>query len=324
MPLFALANAGIHIDGQLLGDAVTSPITLGIFFGYVVGKPLGIIRRAWLASARWPAGSRRLSWPVIAGGGVVAGIGFTVSLLISSIAFDGAAAGGGEARRARRRGRSRRSRAGSPSALIALSAGRASAPARSRARPTTWSTCPTTSTPSATTSAAPTTRRSRCRVRRLPVPLLRPGGGRDPRAARLLRRRAALRLAPPPAQRRAPERAAGGRGGRGGGRPGRVLGDARHAARPPGRAVAARPAPPRGSELGLDVERFCARTSRPRARATRIAEDVASADASGVAGTPTFFINGRRHEGAYDVADAHRAVRAARSRAAAGRARATI
>ena len=45
VPLFALANAGIHLDGDLLGDAVTSPITLGILFGYVVGKPLGHPRR---------------------------------------------------------------------------------------------------------------------------------------------------------------------------------------------------------------------------------------------------------------------------------------
>ena len=46
--------------------------------------------------------------------------------------------------------------------------------------------------------------------------------------------------------------------------------------------------------------------------APRVAEDVASADASGVAGTPTFFINGRRHQGAYDIDTLTRAVRAAR------------
>ena len=44
VPLFALANAGIHIDGALLSDALRSPITLGIVLGYVVGKPLGIVR----------------------------------------------------------------------------------------------------------------------------------------------------------------------------------------------------------------------------------------------------------------------------------------
>src|SRR5215210_3303801 len=90
VPLFALANVGIHVDGQLLGDAVSSPITLGILFGYVVGKPVGIATATWLASRSWLGGLRRaLSWPVIAGGGAVAGIGFTVSLLISSIAFEG-------------------------------------------------------------------------------------------------------------------------------------------------------------------------------------------------------------------------------------------
>ena len=61
VPLFALANAGIHVDGDLLGDAVTSPITLGILLGYVVGKPLGIISATWLAHAapaRRPAARR--------------------------------------------------------------------------------------------------------------------------------------------------------------------------------------------------------------------------------------------------------------------------
>jgi Na+/H+ antiporter NhaA len=86
--VFALANAGIDLDGRLLGDAVTSPITLGILFGYLVGKPLGILSAAWLAS-RLSGLRPALSWPEIAGAGTVAGIGFTVSLLISSIAFEG-------------------------------------------------------------------------------------------------------------------------------------------------------------------------------------------------------------------------------------------
>ena len=50
--LFALANAGIHVDGDLLGDAVSSPITLGIVVGYVVGKPIGITAATWLATRR--------------------------------------------------------------------------------------------------------------------------------------------------------------------------------------------------------------------------------------------------------------------------------
>jgi protein-disulfide isomerase len=67
-------------------------------------------------------------------------------------------------------------------------------------------------------------------------------------------------------------------------------------------------------ELGLDVDRFWDEVRR-REHADRVGADVASADASGVAGTPTFFINGSRHQSAYDVATLTRAVRAARSRA---------
>jgi len=66
--------------------------------------------------------------------------------------------------------------------------------------------------------------------------------------------------------------------------------------------------------VGLDVARFW-REVRNHQHADRIADDVASADASGVAGTPSFFINGKRHDGAYDVETLTRAVRAARARA---------
>jgi Na+/H+ antiporter NhaA len=90
VPLFALANTGIHVDGELLRDAVDSPITLGIFFGYVVGKPLGILLGSRLVALLWPGRlPMALSWPVRTGGAVVAGIGFTISLLIAHLAFEG-------------------------------------------------------------------------------------------------------------------------------------------------------------------------------------------------------------------------------------------
>ena len=60
VPLFALANAGIEIDADLLGDALTSPITLGIVFGYVLGKPLGISPANGSGRA-WPAALQRTS-----------------------------------------------------------------------------------------------------------------------------------------------------------------------------------------------------------------------------------------------------------------------
>jgi protein-disulfide isomerase len=68
------------------------------------------------------------------------------------------------------------------------------------------------------------------------------------------------------------------------------------------------------NELGLDLDRFWGEVRRHE-YAQRIAEDVASADASGVSGTPTFFINGRRHQGAYDIDTLSTAVGAARRRA---------
>src|SRR5436305_7723702 len=90
VPVFALANAGIHVTGGLLGTAATSPITLGILIGYVAGKPLGILGASWVGSRRVVHGPRPfVRWPVLAGGGAVAGIGFTVALLICSLAFAG-------------------------------------------------------------------------------------------------------------------------------------------------------------------------------------------------------------------------------------------
>jgi protein-disulfide isomerase len=71
----------------------------------------------------------------------------------------------------------------------------------------------------------------------------------------------------------------------------------------------------RAERLGLDTERF-RHDLEHHVGAGRIAEDVDGADLSGVSGTPTFFINGRRHYGAYDIDTLTRAVRAARARAA--------
>jgi protein-disulfide isomerase len=66
-------------------------------------------------------------------------------------------------------------------------------------------------------------------------------------------------------------------------------------------------------ELGLDVDRFWDEL-RQREYASRVADDVATADSSGVAGTPGFFINGRRHQGAYDIETLTAAVSSARAR----------
>jgi NhaA family Na+:H+ antiporter len=87
MPLFALANAGVPLGGGIAG-ALTSPVTLGIMAGLVVGKQLGITLFAWLAVksgvSELPEGT---SWRHVYGAGWLAGIGFTMSLFISDLAF---------------------------------------------------------------------------------------------------------------------------------------------------------------------------------------------------------------------------------------------
>jgi Na+/H+ antiporter NhaA len=90
VPLFALANAGIVIDGGFLSRAYAAPVTLGVILGYVVGKPIGLVGTAWLV-ARLTGGRIRppVGWAAVAGSGTLGGIGFTVSLLIATRAFHG-------------------------------------------------------------------------------------------------------------------------------------------------------------------------------------------------------------------------------------------
>jgi Na+:H+ antiporter, NhaA family len=87
MPLFALANAGVPLGGDIVG-ALASPVTLGIVLGLVVGKQLGITLFAWLAVrsgvSELPEG---IGWRHVYGAGWLAGIGFTMSLFITDLAF---------------------------------------------------------------------------------------------------------------------------------------------------------------------------------------------------------------------------------------------
>jgi NhaA family Na+:H+ antiporter len=88
IPLFALANAGVLLSVDVLADAASSPVTLGIVLGLVVGKILGITGATWLSVrtglGRLPEGA---GWAHLTGVAAVAGIGFTVSLFISELAF---------------------------------------------------------------------------------------------------------------------------------------------------------------------------------------------------------------------------------------------
>ena len=88
LPLFALVNAGVAIDGEGLATAVRSPIALGIGGGLVLGKLVGIVAVSWLAvrigAASLPDG---VGWAHVAGVSILGGIGFTVSLFITELAF---------------------------------------------------------------------------------------------------------------------------------------------------------------------------------------------------------------------------------------------
>ena len=84
MPLFALANAGLPLSS---GDLRHS-VTVAVFLGFTLGKPVGVLTFTWLAvrsgiAIRPPD----LDWRLLAGGGVLAGIGFTMALFIANLAF---------------------------------------------------------------------------------------------------------------------------------------------------------------------------------------------------------------------------------------------
>jgi Na+:H+ antiporter, NhaA family len=87
MPIFALANAGVTLGGGL-AEALVSPVALGIVAGLVLGKQLGITLFAWLAVkvgvSELPVG---INWRHVYGGGWLGGIGFTMSLFITDLAF---------------------------------------------------------------------------------------------------------------------------------------------------------------------------------------------------------------------------------------------
>jgi NhaA family Na+:H+ antiporter len=88
VPVFALANAGVPLTGDALREAAASPVTAGVVAGLVVGKPLGITLFAWIAARLGvrdlPTGA---TWRSLTGVAAVAGIGFTVSLFVTSLAF---------------------------------------------------------------------------------------------------------------------------------------------------------------------------------------------------------------------------------------------
>ncbi|CAI8042159.1 Na(+)/H(+) antiporter NhaA [Geodia barretti] len=87
MPVFALSNAGVSL-GEGAAGALASPVTVGIIVGLVIGKPIGIILFAWIAVKTGIASlPRDISWVQIAGAALLGGVGFTMAIFVTGLAF---------------------------------------------------------------------------------------------------------------------------------------------------------------------------------------------------------------------------------------------
>jgi Na+/H+ antiporter NhaA len=315
VPLFALANAGTHLTGRLLEDAISSPITLGILFGYVVGKPVGILAASWLGSRPRLGGQRPIiSWPVLTGGATVAGIGFTISLLVSNLAFTG-----------ERLDQAKLGALGSVIFATLVASGVFAVvkrlPGRVRARQIG-------ATAEDILDLSDDIDPERDHVRGAddaPVTLVEYGDFECPYCGqaesvvrelissfgddiRYVWRNLPLNDVHRNAQLAAEAAEAAGAQGKFWEMYDRLLSHQDD--------LEPRDITRYARELGLDMDRFLDEMRRHE-HAPRIADDVASADASGVSGTPSFFINGRRHYGAYDIDTLTSAARTARQRARA-------
>jgi len=316
VPLFALANAGIAVNGHVLSRAFSGPITLGIVIGLVAGKPLGALAAS--ALARWLSRGRLrlpVGWGSAAGTGAVAGIAFTVSLLIASRAFHGTQLQDAKLGILT---------AAVVSALLAWLVFRAIALLPHRQRVVL-----TLGTADEVVDLDLPVDPDHDHIRGpedAPVTLVEYGdfecpycGQAEPIVRELLSdfgdvryiwRHLPLSDVHPNAQLAAEAAEAAAAQGRFW-EMHDLLFQHQDALRPPDLVRYA-------EELGLDVDRF-KDDLRRHVHAGRVARDIESADLSGVAGTPTFFVNGRRHHGAYDIDTLSAAVRAAGAKALVAR-----
>jgi protein-disulfide isomerase len=312
VPLFGLANAGVTINADFLSRAFSSPITLGIILGYVLGKPFAVIVTSSLL-ARFSDGRIRplVGWAGVTGSGTIAGIGFTVSLLIATLAFDGPQLA--------------EAKVGLLSAIVLSAA-------------TTWVVFRVAKMLSPARKAKALlgdveqlvdlidpVDPERDHIRgpeTASVTLVEYGdfecpycGLAEPVVRDLLQdddlryvwRHLPLTDVHPRAQ---------------------IAAEVAEAAAAQGRFwemhdvllehqedLLPKDLLAYAEQLGLDTQRFHDDVKRHVA-AARVAQDVESADLSGVSGTPTFFINGQRHYGAYDVPTLTIAIKTARARVA--------
>jgi protein-disulfide isomerase len=312
VPLFALANAGFAISGSFLSRAYGSPITLGIIAAYVLGKPIGIAG----ASAVLTRMSRGritppVGWASVIGGGAVAGIGFTVSLLISTLAFHGQdlaeaklgvlttlvaapLASWGVLRATERLPKRLKLRLliGAAPTIVDLAV--PVDPERDHVRGPAESSVTLVEYGDL---ECPYCGQAEMAIRELLA---------DFGELRYVWRHLPLNDVHPHAQLAAEASEAAAAQDK--------FWDMHDTMLAHQGDLTLRAIIDYARELGLDLERFKEHL-RKRKGAARIAEDVESADMSGVSGTPTFFINGHRHQDAYDVETLSKAVRLAKARA---------
>jgi Na+/H+ antiporter NhaA len=315
VPIFALANAGLKIDGRLLHDAVRSRVTIGIVAAYVIGKPVGIMLASWVGTRRVLGGSKlAVTFPGLAGTGSAAGVPFTVSLLIASLAFTGSTLD---------QAKLGVLVAAAVSTLIAAAVFRLVRllPQAMRARQLGRTAEQIVDLADDVDPAHDHIRGDEdgrvtlveyanfeCQYCGRAEPMVRELIAEWDDDLRYVFRHLPLADVHPNAQ---------------------LAAEATEAAHAQGQFWAMHdllfahqddldPASLSrwAGELGLDVDRFDDDLRRRR-HAARVNADISSADASGVSGTPSFFINGRRHQGPYDEATLSREVRVARVRAVA-------
>ncbi|NJP34305.1 Na+/H+ antiporter NhaA [Micromonospora thermarum] len=312
VPLFALANVGIVVDGELLTRAVTSPVALGVVVAYVVGKPAGIVATSYLV-ARFSRNRFRppVGWAAVIGVGTVSGIGFTIALLIATHALDGP-----ELEEAKLGILVATIGASGLTWLVFRLAARLSPARRARALLGAAEGLVDLMTPVDS---------ERDHVRgpgEAPVTVVEYGdfecpycGQAEPvvrelladfRNVRYVWRHLPLTDVHPHAQLAAEAAEAAGEQGMFWEMHDLLL--AHQDALDPADMLRY------AEQLGLDTDRFREHLAERRGM-DRIAEDIDSADLSSVSGTPTFFINGRRHHGAYDIEALSAAVKSAFARA---------
>jgi Na+/H+ antiporter NhaA len=311
VPLFALANAGFPVTGSFLTHAYGSALTLGIMIAYVLGKPLGIGGVTAL-TVRLSRGRIRppVGWASVLGGASIAGVGFTVSLLIATLAFSGPALS--------------EAKLGVLSTIVLAPALTALVQAGTRWLPGRWRLRAIIGSAEQIVDLAVPVDPERDHIRgpeNCDVTLLEYGdlecpfcGRAEPVIRKLLAdfgdvryvwRHLPLADVHPHAQ---------------------LAAEASEAAAAQGKfwemhdlmlshqdELRVRDIVGYAGELGLDLDEFKAHLKK-RKGAGHIADDVESADMSGVSGTPSFFIDGHRHQGAYDIETLTKAVKLAGAR----------